>query len=374
MTNKIIVYLDTKDYINIHNDLNRTGYSKTFEEIKKYKDLGVIFAFSYLILGEFITKPSNEYRLNRSERGKLVRDICGENAFPIFDLLDNTELFKKPGSWLYFKDRNHSFAKDFYYGFFSLWKKMISEKKDISRNQRRFLSKESSMRNYIKKFGNNILEKREDFKDMPVSDDFIESKVIYSILSGECSFNEFDKKLKDWILNPEYLSEIFYIYSKKDNLLGNLRDSEKKLGENLNNLHKSFEEIKESNKIISELRKKMIRLGMSPREVVEKFKKIDYLYILENSFNSLSWPVSEYRRQHILHYTKKSMNKHFKYEESDMRDLFHMFYAYDCDLFSCDKRMSGIFHEYIPFKGKILNKIDNLSEEIERINSLKKIF
>ena len=45
-------------------------------------------------------------------------------------------------------------------------------------------------------------------------------------------------------------------------------------------------------------------------------------------------------------------------------DLFQMCYAYDCDLFRCDKDMANTFRKFEPFQGKLVGRFVELPNRI----------
>jgi hypothetical protein len=48
-------------------------------------------------------------------------------------------------------------------------------------------------------------------------------------------------------------------------------------------------------------------------------------------------------------------------------DLMQFCYAYDVDLFRCDKAMAHIFRDYEPFRGKLVSSFFQLPEKIQEI-------
>ena len=46
-------------------------------------------------------------------------------------------------------------------------------------------------------------------------------------------------------------------------------------------------------------------------------------------------------------------------------DLIQMCYAYDCDLFRCDKSMANTFRNFEPFQGKLVDRFSELPKRID---------
>jgi hypothetical protein len=71
--------------------------------------------------------------------------------------------------------------------------------------------------------------------------------------------------------------------------------------------------------------------------------------------------LGQERVGHFEVYFRHIIKSPESFRRSDMMDLLHMCYAYDVDLFRCDKKMFEIFREYIPFRGKLVRSFDELT-------------
>ena len=48
-------------------------------------------------------------------------------------------------------------------------------------------------------------------------------------------------------------------------------------------------------------------------------------------------------------------------------DLFQMCYAYDCNLYRCDKAMGNMFRDFEPFEGKLVSRFRELPDRVEEL-------
>ena len=96
----VIVYLDTQDYIRLFNETDGGPAHGILDQILAFRDRGEItICYSWVIMLEFITRPTDEFREERIRRGQLVKEICGPNAFPYITELKHGVRFPNNGMW-----------------------------------------------------------------------------------------------------------------------------------------------------------------------------------------------------------------------------------------------------------------------------------
>ena len=100
-TTPLIIYLDTQDYIRLFNEPAGGPYHAILDQLLVLRDQGdIVIGYSWAIMLEFITRPTDEFREERVRRGQLVKDICGRNAFSYFSQLKQGARFPNNGFWI----------------------------------------------------------------------------------------------------------------------------------------------------------------------------------------------------------------------------------------------------------------------------------
>ena len=349
----LIVYLDTQDYINIFNEKNEDGQQhQILKELMSFRERGeIVIGFSYLIILEFITKPGDDiHKLERSYRGKLIKDICGPNAFPYLTDLAKGAVFPNDGRW--FPGHND---KTFLAGRQKrlrnkMWISGIKRNKNLSSKERRQQSNISSLFKFSR---NQPNWDRETFdnKGIPASDEIIENHIWESFMRGQVDNAEFKKIMDRWHSDPAEFSHIFYEYGNHMNIIddyfGNIKigfeesieQTKKTFGNNAKNINVEIQ------KIIDQIS-------------IPKFNRQNNNVKFKNIFK-------EKYLEHFNLYFLRAVKSGHTFKSSDMMDLMHMCYAYDCDLFRCDKSMGSIFENYESFQDKLVSKFHYLPERIE---------
>ena len=80
--------------------------------------------------------------------------------------------------------------------------------------------------------------------------------------------------------------------------------------------------------------------------------------------------LGEGRVGHFRHYLGRVLKPGYAFKRSDVMDLMQMCYAYDCDLFRCDKAMANTFSDFPPFKGKLVSRFLELPDRIAALCEL----
>ena len=115
-------------------------------------------------------------------------------------------------------------------------------------------------------------------------------------------------------------------------------------------------------------RKKLVSLGMSKQNArqMTKTQKIPALKLGEK-MSELEQHVGKGRAGHVEIYFENSLKRGFKFRRSDIMDLMQLCYAYDCDLFRCDKAMEHNFKNYEPFRNKLVGRFTELPHRIRAL-------
>lgn len=364
----LIVYLDTQDYIRLFNEPDDGPAHAILEQLIDYRDRGhILIGYSWVIMLEFITRPTDDFREERVRRGRLVKSICGRNAFPALMDLQRGARFPNAGIWITGRDRKFMTAKWAWRRIEKQYLETLAEQKGLNRAQRKRLRKPSVMRQLLRENTSTWGFKREDFEGFPISTEFLESGVLPRFIKGRCSDAEFEERINRWFSDPEEYSRIVYDYGDKPNLLDEF------FGSTLNKMEDAMRQMQQANREMDNFRAKMrelratlIAAGTDKREAKrltslktsKAFDPSDVVQKLENV-------IGEGRAGHIGHYMKKASRKDYSLNRSDFMDILQMCYVPDCDLFRCDKAMADLFRDYEPFVGKLVSKFKDLPAHIE---------
>jgi len=367
-TSPLIVYLDTQDYIRLFTEPDTGPAHAILDQLIDYRDQGhIVIGYSWVIMLEFITRPTDNFREERVRRGRLVKSICGRNAFPPLHDLKSGARFPNAGMWITGRNEKMMSAKWVWRQIEKHYLKALDEQSDLNRAQRQRLKKPSVMRQLLRENTSTWGYKREDFEGFPVSDEFLESGVLPRLIKGRCSDAEFEERINRWFSDPEEYSRIVYDYGDKPNLLDEFFSS------TLDGMEDAIRQMQEANREMENLRAKirafrptLIDAGIDKREarrltspkIGKAFDPSDVVQKLENI-------LGEGRADHIGHYMKKASRKDYGLKRSDFMDILQMCYVPDCDLLRCDKAMADLFRDYEPFEGKLVSKFTELPDQID---------
>ncbi|WP_456389371.1 hypothetical protein [Profundibacter sp.] len=197
-----LVYLDTQDYIKIFNEAATGPNNLVLNELLKARDCGeIVIGFSFVTIMEFITKPDLSNRAERVRRGELIARVCGKNAFPYITDMANGATFPNGGNWMLHSGEKVISARSFRKRMRREFELQIA-KQNVNRHIRRKLLRNGSMDELFKQSGTVWGRKRSDWGDIPVSDEFIESRVVERFFKGQCSDADLENRLSSWLYDP----------------------------------------------------------------------------------------------------------------------------------------------------------------------------
>tara|TARA_R110002020_G_scaffold110627_17_gene255563 strand:- start:17338 stop:18153 length:816 start_codon:yes stop_codon:yes gene_type:complete len=246
----------------------------------------------------------------------------------------------------------------------------VANAEGLNRAQRRTLGRKSSMQDLIRRSGSSWGRKRSDYGRIPVSDEIIQSRIIERFMKGQCSDLEFETRLGAWLSDPAEYSKIIYDYADKPNII------EEFFGKPTSQIENAVEKIqgiiaeqKQLNDEILKARKNLRELGLDSRTARNLTKQVE---LPEADFQSVVKKLEPLfgkgRAGHFVHYIRHAMNTEYRFKRSDVMDLFQICYAYDCDLFRCDKAMGNIFRDFEPFEGKLVSRFRDLPDRVEELS------
>jgi len=363
----IIIYLDTQDYINTFKKPADDPNVQTLREVLLRRDGGkVLIGYSAITLIEFITKPNIEYRAERRERGEHVKAICGRNAFPMIDDLQNGARFPNGGFWVGTPESKPIDLK-------SIWRK--EEKKliegfvrqpGVNRNIRRRLKRPNAIFKLAKSANLEFMTQRDDYGSIPVPQSFIDDRVMTRLMCGEIRFEYAEKRLMEWANDPSEFSTIVYEYNDSDPVIDRFF---KKTIDNMEGLAKEitilFGKILEHNKSIEAINEKIRRLKPLHSGRIKPLKQTRLAP--STGFSALEGKICSKYHPHFRTYLEEAISGNLVYKRSDMMDLYQMVYAYECDLFRCDRHMAHRFRNTPEVSTKLVAKFVDLPDRIDAL-------
>lgn len=365
-----IVYLDTQDYINLFNEVSNGPNHQVLKELLRFRDSGKIsIGFSLFTILEFITRPDAENREERVRRGALVKSICGPNAFPNISEIVKGATFPNGGQWLFSKDHKIITANQFRRGLHKTFIRELPKYRALNRKQRRQLARKPAMEKWFRNNDSTFGQKRSDYGSIPVSNEIIESRVLERFLKGKCSDAEFEQRMNAWLTDPEEYSRIVYDYSDQPNVL------DAHFGEAINAVEATvvasqeiLNNVRQTNQTLLAAREKMVDAG-SHRSQAKRLTRQFALPIpdFEPITKKLEESFGKGRAGHIGYYLAHLLKSNQKFKRSDVIDLLQLSYAYDCDLFRCDKAMANIFSSFQLFNGKLVGRFHELPGLISKL-------
>lgn len=114
-----------------------------------------------------------------------------------------------------------------------------------------------------------------------------------------------------------------------------------------------------------DLRRTLIKSGMRPSDARRattvspiEINPIISHPVIDNAFGRI-------RSGHIYWYLNQVISQRSSVGDNDFLDLMHMMYAYDCDIFCCDKKMFHLMDGFEPFAGKLIYDASQLPATVD---------
>ena len=370
----LIVYLDTQDYIKLFNESDNGPNHKVLAELLAYRDRGeIVIGFSFVTIMEFITKPDAANRGERVRRGQLIKDICGPNAFPYPTAISKGASFPNDGIWLVGAGEQVLSAQEFRKQLHADLLDELANMKDLNRHQRRRLSRTKSIRELMQETELTWGRKRSDWGDIPVSDELLQSRIVERFVKGQCSDSEFEDRINAWLFDPAEYSRIVYDYADQPNLIDKyygkpIDEIERIVGA----VQRVVSRVQQLNEQILEVRESLVSAGIKRSGARKITKKIALPELdSETAGAKLEAVFGEGRAEHFQHYMARILKPGYSFRKSDIMDLVQMCYAYDCDLFRCDKSMANTFQDFEPFQARLVGRFAELPERIDAVLGCK---
>jgi len=369
----IVLYLDTQDYVNLSKKNILPEYKVVLDCLEKYTDQGaLLIGFSALNVFEFITPPKDSFLQDRRARGEFISGLCKQNCFPHFSDLKSGASFPNRGMWLPLDLMNLFTPESLKKSFRREIKKLIESEKSLNREQRRELSNSKIIKSKLRP----LLYKMEPFREIsgvPLPESIIKERLFEKFLTGDISARHFSNRLTRWLVDPAYFADVYYSYG------GNVSPIDQFFEAPINGMQDAFEQLSASwiaaknihqahGKTIRELERAQRAAGESGEKIAAtrralKIKKPEISVDLRLIEDKLGLG----RLSHVSPWLEEKIRSGKNFVRSDFLDLLHLIYAYDCDLFRCDKDTASALRTHEPFVGKLVPRLAELPTRIERL-------
>ena len=372
----LILYLDTQDYIKLFNEPDEGPNHQVLADLLAYRDRGeIVIGFSFATIMEFITKPDAANRRERVRRGQHIKSICGPNAFPYPAAIPEGASFPNDGMWMFGAGEKVMSAQQFQEQMHAALSEELANTEGLNRKQRRQLGRKASIVELVRKTGSTWGRNRSDWGDFPVSDELLQSRIVERFMKGECSDREFEERINAWFSDPAEYSRIVYDYADQPNVIakyfGKTTDDIERIVRTLQDAASSIQQL---NNHMLKVRANLMEAGVDKSEARKLTKKRSIPEPDLKTFGAkLETVFGGGRVGHFRHYIARVLKPGYTFKRSDVMDLFQMCFAYDCDLFRCDKDMANTFRSFEPFQGKLVGRFEELPKRIDALLCCKQI-
>jgi len=369
----VILYLDTQDYINLSKKNIIQEHKVVLDFLEKYVDEGqLLVGFSALNVFEFITRPEDNFLHDRRARGEFISRLCGQNCFPHFVDMKRGAKFPNKGMWLPLELMNLFTPERLKISFRREAQKLISSEKSLNRKQRRELSNPKILGSTLRPLLHKI-EPIRDVSGVPIPESIIKEKLLEKFLVGDVSAHRLSQRLTRWLVDPASFADVYYSYG------GNISPIEQFFEAPINGMQDAFEQLATSwstMKNLREVHKKNLRefekAQRAAGEIADKISetrrklKIKMPKISVN-LEPIEEKIGRGRVSHVSPWLEEKIKSGKKFVRSDYLDILHLIYAYDCDLFRCDKDTASALRGHEPLASKLVSSLTDLPARIEQL-------
>lgn len=370
----LVIYLDTQDYLNFfyHGEKEGSEFRTIFGALMDRVHRGiVVVGFSFATIMEVITKPDAKNYAERARRGQLIKDICGQNAFPYVTDMAGGASFPSDRGWMLSGTETLVSADTMRAKLRDLLRERAGAQSGLPRNQRRVLRR-MSLPDLARRLPADFTIAKDSLGNLPISERIFEERLFERFILGKCSDIEFEKSMNEWAHDPAEFSRIYYEHGQKNNMIDEFfKKNIEKLEGFISDMQCASARIVEYNKKVLERRRELIELGIDKVTAKAQTTQIALARLPFSEYEAdLEKAVGKGRAGHFIHYMKRVVKPGFNFKRSDILDLMQMCYAYDCNLFRCDKDMANLFRDFEPFGGKLVGRLSELIDRIDNAASM----
>lgn len=369
----LTLYLDSQDYIRFTDERSTPKVSEVFAYLRDARVAGKVrVGCSYLHIVEVLNPDSAGFSTQQREYGRQIASLANF-AFPfISDLfsgvpVDYQNQFWGPQKLLSnFKD----FASE--KGLQKIVREGMCERSGLTRQQRVRMSKPKQRKQLLASM------------DLPLPPLMAASGVTSAELKGlilnpPVFRKAVSQKIVKWLSDPVYYSEVISTLKPGQNPLD---DALKELEEPVHaKLLALIEHARSARKAKDELvhtyKEQMQNLIDVDRKESDYFRKLRREYKALRKQKLLKDVRSDNRLGHprfgfLNTYLGRIANMEKPPSLSEVRDIYHLFYAHECDLVRVDRRMAEILKSDRDLSGKLIRSYSDIPNAVENALQLSR--
>lgn len=201
------IYLDTSDYGAMHYAAPGSEIAVIRDQLRELARSGQIeIGLSYHVVFELLQKATPEHREDRLARARLLKELCGQNAFPYGRDLGQGHVFSKEGIWV------PRFALDEFEVERLVADLLKHVRRDplFTREQRRRLSKRQAFAAYVRGEPTVLRLLVGEKWPLPFGREFAASGDLRRYILGETTREEANRKLWVHLTDPVMFYETWF--------------------------------------------------------------------------------------------------------------------------------------------------------------------
>jgi hypothetical protein len=217
----IRVHLDTSDYSAMYRAAPGTIAGNVRYKLNKLVQSGQIkIGLSYHVVFELLKKANPEFRENRVARARLLRELCGQNAFPYPTDLGRGHRFSTDGLWLPQIDLDEVEVERVVREVMTVAERHPS----ASGHERRVLSRRKYFAVWVSENPERAKQLVQEMWPLKFAHAFVESGNFNRYILGKMSRRDANKELRYYVTDPVSLYEIWFERYGRDDPIIDRRD------------------------------------------------------------------------------------------------------------------------------------------------------
>lgn len=371
-TKPVRIYLDTQDFNNLG------GKSPEYKAVLEFlltaiQNSSIEIGYSYPLVFEIFRKYDDKHREQRLKLARLMKRLCGKNAFPHFVDMRAGARFPNDGLWMPRSVLGVFSPQRLKNQFSSAIRSSIQEDKRITGFLKRTLKSNSGIRELVQTIPQKALT-RDDFPGLPVTQEFLDGNYLYKYLAGTISSAFLSRKMTEWLSDPEAFIQLWYEYSAKENPLESMiADGNNKIQAGLSKFLAASERFRDARKRSKEATArahKILHESNLPGGLKESLRELIPSGPASTSLPRFDLGLDEKfgkgRSKHFDHYLNALFDRKIEMAPSDLGDLLHLIYLQDVDLMRCDRKMANLMRSCPDIDhGKIVDRLVDLPAAVE---------
>ncbi|MGB6324885.1 MAG: hypothetical protein WBG11_03660 [Methylocella sp.] len=365
----IRLHLDTSDYAAMYCALPGTTAARVRDELREMTEKGRIeIGLSYHVVFELLQKAEPKFRPDRLARARLLKQLCGQNAFPYPSDLGQGYRFSTEGLWLPRADLDEIEIERLVQNVMQT----MANCPELNRHERKVISKRSYFVEWVRNTPSKSKRLLADKWPLLFGREFEESGDFRRYILGDITRIDANKKLRFYITDPVAVYETWFENYGRDNPVPERRDQiANKLVEMLSELKEKSDEAAALQKAIAKASENVANAGAREAlmELGRKLKTFrSEITAVEEKSKDPAWirlfgeEATQIAAQ--IFYGFYSEKRDLK--PSDAIDLIHAMYLPHTDLWRGDKAFSSLLiKNRVNFYERVVPTLSELPGRIE---------